>query len=193
MKRAGHEGVTPHDLRRSAVRNMVQKCGIDRDRAMKITGHKTDYMLRYYNIVALGDVQDTGVKMDSWMEKARTEAATQPRTILPQPEPTKKQRVRELHEQGQSVQGIAGVLGISVATVYLPPVGRSASRNGQTEPGIQTGEVTYFPLRFIKNLSRSFRSIRGLSPTMATGISGSAQEFVEVAISWHSAMRGGSG
>ncbi len=118
MKRAGHEGINPHDLRRSAVRNMVQKCGISEGRAMKITGHKTRFMLDYYNIVALGDVQETGIQMGDWMEKARAEAAAKPRPLSPQPEPTKKQRVRDLHEQGRTVQAIAEQLGISVPTVY---------------------------------------------------------------------------
>jgi len=118
LKRAGREGITPHDLRRSAVRNMVQKCGISESRAMKITGHKTRYMLEYYNIVALGDVQETGVKMDDWMEKARAESAAKPKPLLPLPEPTKKQRVRELNSQGKTVQEIAAALGISAPTVY---------------------------------------------------------------------------
>ena len=118
IKRAGHEGITPHDLRRSAVRNMVQKCGISESRAMKITGHKTRFMLDYYNIVALGDVQETGDKMDEWMAKARAEAAAKPRPTQPSPEPTKKQRVRELHAQGKTVQEIAVELKLSVPTVY---------------------------------------------------------------------------
>lgn len=118
LKRAGREGITPHDLRRSAVRNMVQKCGISEGRAMKITGHKTNAMLIRYNIVALGDVQEAGEEMDKWMEKARKEAAARPKLILPPQAPSKKQRVRELHAEGKSVQEIAEHLGISVPTVY---------------------------------------------------------------------------
>ena len=83
---------------------------------MKITGHKTRFMLDYYNIVALGDVQETGDKMDEWMAKARAEA--KPRPIVPAAEPTKKQRVRELHAQGKTVQEIAVELKLSVPTVY---------------------------------------------------------------------------
>lgn len=117
MKRAGFEGITPHDLRRSAVRNMTQKCGISESRAMKITNHKSNAMIRRYDIVALGDVKEVGEKMDAWMEKARAEAILKPR-LVPQPELTKKQRVRELHAAGNTVQEIAGVLGLSVPTVY---------------------------------------------------------------------------
>lgn len=117
MKRAGLDGITPHDLRRSAVRNMTQKCGIAESRAMKIVGHKTNSMLKRYNIVALGDVQEVGEKMDDWMVKARVDAAAKPR-LVPKPELTKKQRVRELHGQGKTVQQIAEQLGLSVPTVY---------------------------------------------------------------------------
>ena len=85
---------------------------------MKITGHKTNSMLIRYNIVALSDVQETGEKMDGWMEKARAEAAAKPRPVTPQPEPTKKQRVRALHGQGKTIQQIASELGLSVPTVY---------------------------------------------------------------------------
>jgi integrase len=117
MKRAGLDGITPHDLRRSAVRNMTQKCGVAESRAMKIVGHKTNSMLKRYNIVALGDVQEVGEKMDDWMVKARVDAAAKPR-LVPKPELTKKQRVRELHGQGKTVQQIAEQLGLSVPTVY---------------------------------------------------------------------------
>lgn len=96
---------------------MTQKCGISESRAMKITGHKTNAMLIRYNIVALGDVQKVGEKMDDWMAKARAEAILKPR-LVPQPELTKKQRVRELHALGKTVQEVADALGLSVPTVY---------------------------------------------------------------------------
>jgi integrase len=71
VKRAGHDGLLFHDLRRSAVRNMVQECGIPEAQAMKISGHKTYDMLRRYNIVSLKNVMDTATKMDAWMEAKR--------------------------------------------------------------------------------------------------------------------------
>jgi len=86
--------------------------------SLKITGHKTLFMIGYYNIMGLGDVQETGVKMGDWMAKARAEAAAKPRPVPPQPAPSKKQRVRDLHAEGRSVQDIAEQLGISVPTVY---------------------------------------------------------------------------
>src|SRR5437773_5718116 len=42
---AGHQGLLLHDLRRSAVRNMVTLCGLSESRAMRISGHRTRAML----------------------------------------------------------------------------------------------------------------------------------------------------
>jgi integrase len=62
--------VTPdllfHDLRRSAVRVMVQDAGIPESQAMLISGHETQAMLSRYNIVSLKNVQDAGAKLDAW-------------------------------------------------------------------------------------------------------------------------------
>jgi integrase len=73
VKRSGHPDLLLHDLRRSAVRNMVQECGIPEEQAMRISGHRTHHMLTRYNIVSLKGVLDSGDKMDAWMKKSRSE------------------------------------------------------------------------------------------------------------------------
>ena len=61
-KRAGLEGRHMHDNRRSAVRNM-DRAGIPRDIAKKLSGHKTDSMYSRYNIVNERDLSDATAKL----------------------------------------------------------------------------------------------------------------------------------
>jgi integrase len=49
-ERAGVPGRIPHDLRRSAVRNL-ERAGVPRSVAMKMVGHKTEAIYRRYAIV----------------------------------------------------------------------------------------------------------------------------------------------
>jgi integrase len=50
-KAAGCEGLLFHDLRRSAVRNMM-KAGVQQAVAMRLSGHTTDHIFQRYNIIA---------------------------------------------------------------------------------------------------------------------------------------------
>jgi integrase len=65
--RVGLGGVLFHDLRRSAIRNM-ERAGISREVAKKISGHKTDSAYRRYNIVDNRDIKDAGKKLTEFLK-----------------------------------------------------------------------------------------------------------------------------
>jgi integrase len=59
-RKAGCPGRIPHDLRRTAVRNL-ERAGIPRSVAMKLTGHKTESVYRRY---AIADERDLRVAVE---------------------------------------------------------------------------------------------------------------------------------
>lgn len=54
----------PHDMRRSAVRNL-ERAGIPRKVAMQMVGHRTESIYRRYHIVAESDIHDAGARLDA--------------------------------------------------------------------------------------------------------------------------------
>jgi integrase len=74
VAQAGHPGLLFHDLRRSAVRNLIRLAGLSEKEAMEISGHKTDAMIGRYNIKGNQDVQRLGQRLDEfWKQQTDSE------------------------------------------------------------------------------------------------------------------------
>jgi integrase len=78
-KDAGIPGRIPHDFRRTAVRNL-ERAGVSRSVAMKLTGHKTEAVYRRHAIVSEADLSD-GVAKLAALHQATSEQAGSPKVV----------------------------------------------------------------------------------------------------------------
>jgi integrase len=61
-RKAGIPGMLRHDFRRTAVRNM-ERAGVSRSVATKVTGHRSESVYRRYAIVSDADLQEAAKKV----------------------------------------------------------------------------------------------------------------------------------
>ncbi|MFN7972990.1 MAG: tyrosine-type recombinase/integrase [Acidobacteriota bacterium] len=83
---AGLPNRIPHDFRRTAVRNL-ERAGVPRSVAMKLTGHKTESVYRRYAIVCESDLAE-GVARLERLHLAESSAPT----TVPFPPPKSRRR-----------------------------------------------------------------------------------------------------
>jgi integrase len=74
-REAGVPGRLFHDFRRTSVRNL-ERAGVSRSVAMKLTGHKTEAVYRRYAIVNDSDLRAAAVKLAEATERPNDATGT---------------------------------------------------------------------------------------------------------------------
>jgi integrase len=73
-KKRVYRGLTLHDMRRSAARNLI-RAGASETVAMSITGHKTSSIFKRYNITDTNDRKDALIKVEQYAAQQVKQAA----------------------------------------------------------------------------------------------------------------------
>jgi integrase len=71
---AGVPGRVPHDLRRTAVRNLV-RAGVPEKTAMSLTGHKTRHVFDRYDIVNESDLREAARRLAAYEKDSKLQGA----------------------------------------------------------------------------------------------------------------------
>ena len=74
VKAAGLPGLRPHDLRRSAARNLV-RAGVSEGVVMKLCGWKTRSMFDRYNVTDDRDLREGVGRLSDFLEVRRSGAS----------------------------------------------------------------------------------------------------------------------
>jgi integrase len=74
-----YKGLTPHDFRRFAVRNLIN-AGVGQATAMKITGHRTLSAFQRYNIVSTEQLHEAMAKVTKNAETTQNAVPSKPDT-----------------------------------------------------------------------------------------------------------------
>jgi integrase len=102
-ERAGVPALLIHDLRRTAVRNMI-RAGISEKRAMEISGHKTNSMFKRYDITDERDIQADGERLARYLDE-KAKLAEERRKLEAERAELEKVRTKVRTDQDQTKGG----------------------------------------------------------------------------------------